>query len=324
MLGGPATTQAVPRIIIYAAPGCGACRRVKRWFAERNIPFVEVNIARETQAIPTVRRLAGEKIHIPVIVFPDGAVLIAPGDHDLAARCFPDDPPQEKEVQMSAQTNQANQTNQAKRRIDKASQVSYPRFAGFYNRLMDGAAIRQRYDPWRRELVGEAQGVVLEIGPGGGQNFPFYDPGQVERVEAVEPDLAMLANARRSAEQSAVPITLTQAPVEDLPFADTSFDSVVATLVFCSVGNPAQGLREIARVLKPGGALLLLEHVRSPHGWIAGLQTAMVPVTTRFFGNDCWNRDTARAVQEAGFHVTHQRQVSGGLVPHIVLKAVRP
>ena len=146
-------------------------------------------------------------------------------------------------------------------------EVSCPRFAAFYNWLMGRPLVRRMFDPLRREIIGQAHGVVLEVGAGGGQNFPFYDPARVERVEAVEPDGAMLVEARRALSIAPVPITLTSAPVESLPYPDGQFDSAVATLVFCSVQDPGRGLREIWRVLKPGGTLLLLEHVRrgTPH-----------------------------------------------------------
>ena len=86
-----------------------------------------------------------------------------------------------------------------------------------------------------------ASGVVVEVGAGTGLNFAWYKPAQVERVEAVEPDNAMLEYARANLSRAAVPITLTQASVEALPWADATFDSAVATLVFCSVSDPVQG-----------------------------------------------------------------------------------
>jgi ubiquinone/menaquinone biosynthesis C-methylase UbiE len=142
-------------------------------------------------------------------------------------------------------------------------EISSPRFAAFYNWLMDQPLVRRGFDPLRREIVGQAQGVVLEVGAGGGQNFPFYDPTGVVRVEAVEPDEAMLVEARLRLAAAPVPITLTRAPVENLPFPATHFDTVVVTLVLCSVQDPERGLREVWRVLNPGGTILLLEHVRA-------------------------------------------------------------
>jgi len=203
-------------------------------------------------------------------------------------------------------------------------EISSPRFAAFYNWMMDRPVVRRGFDPLRRETVGQAHGVVLEVGAGGGQNFPFYDPTRVVRVEAVEPDEAMLVQARRRLTAASIPITLTRAPVEALPFPDAHFDSVVVTLVFCSVRDPERGLREIWRVLKPGGTLLLLEHVRA-HGRITvWVQDALVPVTTRCMGNCHWNRDTQQWVLQTGFQTKQVRQLSGGLQPMLSLSAFRP
>jgi len=209
-------------------------------------------------------------------------------------------------------------------RQEQPSQIFHPRFAAFYERYARLGSERRLTDPLRQETAGQASGVVLEVGAGTGLNFPWYHPERVERVEAIEPDSAMLAYARERVRQAAVPISLTQASVEALPFADASFDSVVVTLVFCSVEDPAQGMQEIKRVLKPQGTLFLFEHVRSQSAWVARLQDALGPLTTRLFGNCHWNRDTARTVQEAGFAITHVRRVKGGLDPHIVLQALRP
>ncbi len=131
--------------------------------------------------------------------------------------------------------------------------ISHPRFTAYYNRMMERPVVRRQLDPLRSEIVGQAHGIVLEVGAGGGQNFPFYDPKSVMRVEAVEPDEAMLVYAERNRVDTPVPITLTHASVEMLPFPDAHFDSVVVTLVFCCVRDPERGLREIWRVLKEGG-----------------------------------------------------------------------
>ncbi len=190
--------------------------------------------------------------------------------------------------------------------------------------MMEQALVRRMFDPLRREIVGQAHGVVLEVGAGGGQNFPFYDPTRVQRVEAVEPDVAMLVAAERSQGDAAVPIRLSRAPVEALPFPDAQFDSVVATLVFCSVHDPEGGLSEIWRVLKPGGSLLFLEHVRAQGKIVAWVQDALVPLTTRCMGNCHWNRATERMVLETGFQITQVRQLSGGLQPMLLIQATRP
>jgi ubiquinone/menaquinone biosynthesis C-methylase UbiE len=96
------------------------------------------------------------------------------------------------------------------------------------------------------------------------------------------------------------------------------------TLVFCSVRDPERCLREIWRVLKPGGTILLLEHVRAQGRMVAWLQDALVPVTTRCMGHDHWNRDTLRTVLHTGFQTTQVRQLSGGLQPLLLIYARRP
>jgi ubiquinone/menaquinone biosynthesis C-methylase UbiE len=206
----------------------------------------------------------------------------------------------------------------------EAQSVSYPRFAALYNWMMRQALVRQMFDPLRREIVGQAHGTVLEVGAGGGQNFPFYDRTRVQRVEAVEPDAAMLVAAEQSLADAAVPSRLSRAPVEALPFPAAQFDSAVATLVFCSVHDPERGLSEIWRVLKPGGTLLLLEHVRARGKLAAWVQDGLVPLTTRCMGNCHWNRATERMVVETGFQITQVLQLSGELQPMLLIQATRP
>src|SRR6266568_897935 len=190
-------------------------------------------------------------------------------------------------------------TNERKR----PSQIFHPRFASFYEWFARLGQQRRLIDPLRKASAGQAYGVVVEVGAGNGLNFSWYDQARVERVEAVEPDSAMLAYARERLSQAAVLISLTQASVEALPWADATFDSAVATLVFCSV----------------------FDHVRSQTAVLAQVQDALVPVTTRLFGNCHWNRDAEQLVQEAGFQVVQVRAVGGGLplMPHLLLQARR-
>jgi ubiquinone/menaquinone biosynthesis C-methylase UbiE len=220
-------------------------------------------------------------------------------------------------------------------RMDEAQsdgpQVRHPGFSQMFNWLTSRGPGRRSFDELRRETAGRAHGVILEVGVGGGPNFAYYDPTLAERVEAVEPDATMLAFARDRAAMASVAITLTQAPAEALPFGDDIFDTAVMTLVFCSVVDPQRGLRELARVLKPGGRLLMAEHVRSQHPALAAVQSALVPVTTRLAGNCHWNRDTASAVRMAGFADVRVRRlpypdtlarlVAGGLLPILLIEA---
>jgi ubiquinone/menaquinone biosynthesis C-methylase UbiE len=214
-----------------------------------------------------------------------------------------------------------NQTTPAES-TEQAITTNHSIFAAMYERFSRGGAEGRFMEPLRKEIIGQAKGIVLEIGAGNGLNFVSYNPEQVERVEAIEPDSAMLRYARERLKTAHVPIILTQAPVEALPFADEMFDSAVATLVFCSVTDPMRGLNEIRRVLKPGGILLLIEHVRAQGAFAQQLQNVITPVTRRLAGNCHWNRDTERSVINADFEIENRRDAGGG-VQHIVVVRAR-
>ncbi|HEY7356431.1 MAG TPA: class I SAM-dependent methyltransferase [Ktedonobacterales bacterium] len=202
--------------------------------------------------------------------------------------------------------------------------VNHPLFSWFFNWTNSRGAGWRYTETYRLETVGQARGVVLEVGAGSGLNFALYQPGQVERVEAIEPDATMRRYAEPRRLAAPVPITLTAALAEALPFPDATFDSVVATLVLCSVSDPRRSLAEIRRVLKPGGALLLYEHVRAEGPIASRLQEVITPVMICLAGGCHWNRNTAGAVVQAGFQITNLRHIPGGLHPQIVLFAMRP
>jgi ubiquinone/menaquinone biosynthesis C-methylase UbiE len=174
----------------------------------------------------------------------------------------------------------------------------HPIFAAYY-RLFGGLADRGGLADHRRHLLAQAEGVVVEIGAGTGLNFPHY-PSGVE-VVATEPDPHMLRGARRAARRSRARLSLRQAPAESLPLPGGSADTAVSTLVLCSVPDQAAVLAEVARVLKPGGRLLLLEHVRSDDPALAGEQDRRERTQVRFAGGCHPNRDTLAAVAAAGF-----------------------
>ncbi len=202
--------------------------------------------------------------------------------------------------------------------------IHHPYASAVYEWLAGQRSMQRMMNPLREEVAGRASRRVLEVGAGSGRNFPYYSPERVERVEAVEPDAAMLRYARKRLAQAHVPITLVQASAEALPFAEASFEGAVATLVFCSVFDPQQALRELLRVLSPGGNLLLVEHVRACHRRAARLQDLLVPLTTRLAGNCHWNRDTEHMVIESGFAIRSVRRLGTGIQPIIVLHALRP
>lgn len=149
--------------------------------------------------------------------------------------------------------------------------------------------------PWRRWLARGARGRTLDVGCGTGRGLSHYGAGQ--RVIGLDPTWASLARAHRRAPR----VPLVQGSAEALPFRDAVFDTVVASLVFCSVAEPARGLAEVKRVLRPDGRLRMLEHVRSRRAWKAAFQDRVQPLWTWASGGCRPNRDTERAVEAAGF-----------------------
>lgn len=210
--------------------------------------------------------------------------------------------------------------------------LQHPRFARAWLRLAPllestGTATH------RRELLAPLSGVVCEVGAGSGSNFEHYPPA-VETVLAVEPEATLRAAAVAAADrlQATRPgpphIQVLDASADTLPFADGSFDAVVAALVLCSVPDQRTALRQMRRVLRPGGTLALYEHVRSAHRAVAGVQDAVVPVWSRLAGGCHPNRDTLRAVTDAGFVVRDSRVLAfpdgpPGL-PHVLAHATAP
>lgn len=161
---------------------------------------------------------------------------------------------------------------------------------------------------WRRWAAQGARGRTLEVGCGTGRNLPLYGPGA--RVVGLDPSLAALHRARRRAPGT----PLVAAEVEALPFRDGAFDTVVSSLVFCSVSDVRRGLAEARRALTGGGQLRMLEHVRSDRAWRARWQDRLQPLWTRLSGGCRPNRDTETAVVAAGFVIEPgERRARGDL-----------
>ena len=179
------------------------------------------------------------------------------------------------------------------------------------------AKVFSRYRPY---IAGEARGEVLEIGAGTGANLPYYQA--LEWLVAAEPDPFMLRRAKRRAEQLGLYVEFCQCPAEALPFAAASFDTVVSTLVLCSVADPARALAEVKRVLRPSGTLRLLEHVRA-HGSLGQVQDFVTPAW-RWVGAGCHpNRRTAESIQAAGFQIVELQERALPLTP-LIIGVARP
>jgi ubiquinone/menaquinone biosynthesis C-methylase UbiE len=172
-------------------------------------------------------------------------------------------------------------------------------FSALYDSCMKGteeAGLREK----RSDLLGRAAGRTLELGAGTGLNLELY-PEAVEELVLVEPDPHMAKRLRPRIAESNRKATVHESGAEKLPFEDNSFDTVVATLVFCTIPDPDAALAEARRVLKPGGRLLFLEHVRSEDPGLARWQDRLEK-PWRFLGDGCHcNRDTVAKVSAAGF-----------------------
>lgn len=173
--------------------------------------------------------------------------------------------------------------------------------AELYDRLC-GAGDAAGMGVWRAELVGDLTGDVLEIGAGTGLMFPYYGAGA--RVTALEPDTAFAALAAPRAKESAATITIVPGTAEALPGPARSRDAAVVGLVLCSVPDPVAALGELARVVRPGAPLRLIEHVRSPHAITGTLMRAVNPLWLALNAQGCnMHRDPLPAIREAGFLV---------------------
>jgi ubiquinone/menaquinone biosynthesis C-methylase UbiE len=199
---------------------------------------------------------------------------------------------------------------------DRTVSLYGPVFTALYDPLLawgERAGMREL----RRAVLADAHGHVLEIGAGTGLNLPAYPPG-AERLTLADPEASMVRRLRGVGGDRAV----VAAGAEELPFEDDAFDTVVSTLVLCTVQDPDRSLREIRRVLRPGGSLLLIEHVRSSRPGLARLQD-LLHRPWRAVGHGCvCNRDTVAALTRADFDVSGLRRARWRRMPAIVAPLV--
>jgi ubiquinone/menaquinone biosynthesis C-methylase UbiE len=153
----------------------------------------------------------------------------------------------------------------------------------------------------RQQLLAEASGDVLEIGGGTGANLQHYGPG-VESLTLTEPEPPMLRRLERRARSEAPGAKVLRARAEELPFEDDRFDTAVTTLVLCGVEDQPRAVRELRRVLRPGGRLLFIEHVRSEEPRVARLQDRMNRLNRLVACCEC-NRATLDTIEAEGFDV---------------------
>jgi len=193
----------------------------------------------------------------------------------------------------------------------------YDRLAFFYD-FLEAPLERYRFAHWRSRLTDRIVGDrALEVGVGTGKNLPYY-PRRV-KITAIDFSHRMLERASKKVSASGMSIQLQKMDVQQLAFPDNTFDTIFATFVFCSVPDPVAGLKELNRVCKPNGRLLLLEHMR-PGNVLSGMLFDVVnPMVVRMMGANI-NRRTMDNIKKAGWQLLKEEQLSGDIVRWVEAK----
>lgn len=190
----------------------------------------------------------------------------------------------------------------------------YNRVSKVYDRM--DKMIREN---WRRDLLTGSYGDVLEAGVGTGANLSFY-PSSIQSLIGVDFSSDMLKYAKQKASLLNAPyqMELVEADIQDLPYPDNSFDTIVSTCVFCSVPDPILGLEELRRVCKPDGQILMLEHMRSENQAAGLLMDLLNPVTVRMWGANI-NRETMANIKSSGLSVVGEERLMGSIMKRLLL-----
>lgn len=190
----------------------------------------------------------------------------------------------------------------------------YDQFAHWYD-WVEGVPDILGVSRLRRRLLQRASGRVLEIAVGTGKNLCYY-PASC-RISAVDVSKAMLNIARKRATKLSMNVSLSLTDAEDLPFPDKSFDTVVSSLTTCTFPDPVAALREMARVCRPEGRILLLEHGRSDREWLGRLQDRRTDRHAKQLGCH-WNREPQELAREAGLRILNAQRFFYGIF-HVVV-----
>jgi ubiquinone/menaquinone biosynthesis C-methylase UbiE len=186
----------------------------------------------------------------------------------------------------------------------------YNRIAFLYDLIE--SPMERRFAAWRSRLRDRITGPrALEVGVGTGKNIPYYSDGV--SVTAIDFSPRMLSRAREAARRRGRPIDFHEMDVQRLDLPDHSFDTLFATFVFCSVPDPVSGLVELRRVCKPGGRLVLLEHMRPGNFWLGLLFDAVNPLMVRMTGANI-NRRTIANIEKAGWKIEVAQRLSLDIV----------
>lgn len=171
-------------------------------------------------------------------------------------------------------------------------------------------------EDWRIQIVSQVSGKVLEVGVGTGTNLPYY-PQNVE-LTGIDFSSGMLRYARKKAENLDFVVKLLEMDAQQMDFPDNTFDFVLATCVYCSVPDPVLGLKEMRRVCKPEGKVLLLEHMRSENPLLGAVMDVLNPLTVGLSGVNI-NRRTLDNIANAGFVIEENERLMGSIVRKLVL-----
>jgi phosphatidylethanolamine/phosphatidyl-N-methylethanolamine N-methyltransferase len=197
----------------------------------------------------------------------------------------------------------------------KEVKARYDRISPYYD-LMELPLEKLLFSRWRRRVFDALDGdSILEVGVGTGKNFDFYPADK--SITAIDFSKGMLEKARRKAQKKELKADLEHMDVEDLQFDDQSFDTVLATFVFCSVGDPIKGLQEVKRVCKRNGKVILLEHVRPATKLLGRPFDLLNPITVKLIGANI-NRNTVLNMKMAGLHVVEEENLFGDVVKLLV------
>lgn len=194
---------------------------------------------------------------------------------------------------------------------DNTTRNRYDRIAFIYD-LIEAPLEFLRLASWRTKLRSRIIGSrALEIGIGTGKNLPYYPPGV--KISAIDFSHRMLSRARKKALQNNLKVEFLEMDAQRLAFPDNFFDSVFATFVFCSVPNPVLGLKELRRICKPDGRLILLEHMRPENPVLGFLFDLLNPLVVRMMGANI-NRLTIDNIRSAGWHIKIDQKLSSDIV----------
>lgn len=191
----------------------------------------------------------------------------------------------------------------------------YNRASRFYD-ILESPMEMMSLKEWRINLMKELKGKVLEVGVGTGKNIEYY-PDNID-ITAIDFSEKMLGKAREKAQKYNEQVTLLQMDAQDMDFQDNTFDMVFTTCVYCSVPDPIKGLKEMRRVCKPNGKIIMIEHVRSEKKILGLIMDILNPIVVNTYGANI-NRKTVQNVYNAGFGSIKVKDLYSDIVKNIVI-----